>query len=95
MYTDNSIQLSSCCSVQAPHCTSIVIRLALVCVPQLRDFLHDSLYHPTEGYFTAQQPPVGVGRPLDLPALSDEDAYRMEVRRQYDDLAVWASHAYW
>ncbi|KAK9825352.1 hypothetical protein WJX81_001851 [Elliptochloris bilobata] len=54
----------------------------------LRDFLHDRLYHPTEGYFSAHQPPVGIGRPLDLPSLSGEDAYRMEVRRQYDDLAV-------
>ena len=61
---------------------------------QLRDFLHDSLYHPTEGYFSAQQPPVGVGKPLDLPSLSDEDAYRMEVRRQYDDLAVWPFRAH-
>lgn len=72
---------------------SNAIWLVLVCVPQLRDFLHDSLYHPTEGYFSAQQPPVGVGRALDLPSCSDEDAYRMEVRRQYDDLAVRASRA--
>ncbi len=55
---------------------------------QLRDFLHDSLYHPSEGYFNAREPPVGVGVPLDLPALAGEDAYRAEVRRQYDDLAA-------
>ncbi len=55
---------------------------------QLRDFLHDSLYHPSEGYFNAREPPVGVGKPLDLPSLAGEDAYRAVVRRQYDDLAA-------
>ena len=60
---------------------------------QLRDFLHDSLYHPTEGYFSAHKPPVGMGKPLNLPMLPSEDAYREEVRRQYDDLAVLPSHA--
>ena len=60
---------------------------------QLRDFLHDSLYHPTEGYFNAHKPPIGMGRPLNLPMLPSEDAYREEVRRQYNDLAVLPSHA--
>eukprot|EP00884_Botryococcus_braunii_P011350 jgi/Botrbrau1/20215/Bobra.31_1s0012.1 len=55
-----------------------------------REYLHDSLYHPTEGYFTRQgAPPVGsLPQPLDFSSLKGKDGYLEALHRLYKDLQV-------
>lgn len=67
---------------------------------QLRDYLHRSLYDPTEGYFTASKStiPVGsVGKPLQFNKLLGQADYLSAVKQHYNHLqvSVPADHSIW
>uniref|UniRef100_A0A1D2AF11 Protein arginine methyltransferase NDUFAF7 n=1 Tax=Auxenochlorella protothecoides TaxID=3075 RepID=A0A1D2AF11_AUXPR len=54
----------------------------------VRDFIHDSLYHPTEGYFS-KGPSVGTPpAPIDFASLGNELAYFNRVQALYTSLQV-------
>ena len=56
---------------------------------QVRDFLHDSLYHETEGYFARQEAPVGsLLRPLPFHHMHGQKDYNQALRQRYDELQV-------
>jgi hypothetical protein len=60
----------------------------------VRAFIDDSLYHPTHGYFTSQQPVGFLDRPIDFGALSGQRAYLAEVLARYRELRVaWLTPA--
>ena len=51
----------------------------------LRQFLHDSLYHKTDGYF-AKQPPVGsLARPFDWQAMRGQRGTAKRIHALYDE----------
>ncbi|CAL8470142.1 g9684 [Coccomyxa elongata] len=60
---------------------------------QLRNYLHRSLYDPTEGYFTASKStiPVGsIGKPLEFNKLLGQADYLSAVKEHYNHLqASW------
>lgn len=61
---------------------------------QLRDYLHRSLYDPTEGYFTASTStiPVGsIGKPLEFNKLLGQADYLSAVKQHYNHLQVSVS----
>jgi hypothetical protein len=63
--------------------------------PQLlRDFIHESLYHPTHGYFSRRAPPVGaLPEPIDFPSLGGHQAYLHKLQHCYQQLQVHTMHA--
>lgn len=49
----------------------------------LRDFIEDSLYNPSYGYFSKQAVIFSPGEPFDFPALANEEAFHTEVGKRY------------
>lgn len=51
---------------------------------QVRDFIHDSLYHPVSGYFSRHASPVGrVDPPIDFRALPGREGYQRKLHELY------------
>lgn len=60
---------------------------------QVRDFLHDSLYHETDGYFARQDAPVGrLLEPLHFNSMHGQRDFSEALRQRYDELQVMRSH---
>lgn len=58
---------------------------------QFREYVHDMLYHPTEGYFTKEGiSPVGrLPKPLDLSSMKNKGGYLRALHQLYTDLQVF------
>ncbi|GIL75540.1 hypothetical protein Vretimale_15115 [Volvox reticuliferus] len=53
----------------------------------IRDFIQNSLYHPTLGYFNAPTPPVGsVGGPINYWRIYCRDEFNILVSKKYQEL---------
>ncbi|GLI61912.1 hypothetical protein VaNZ11_004435 [Volvox africanus] len=53
----------------------------------VRDFIQNSLYHPTLGYFNAPTPPVGsVGGPINYWRIYCRDEFNILVSKKYQEL---------
>jgi hypothetical protein len=53
-------------------------------IAQVRDFIHDSLYHPVTGYFSRHASPVGrVDPPIDFGALPGREGYQRKLHELY------------
>ncbi|GFR52698.1 hypothetical protein Agub_g15325, partial [Astrephomene gubernaculifera] len=53
----------------------------------MRDFIQNSLYHPTLGYFNAPTPPVGsVGGPINYWKIYCRDEFNILVKKKYQEL---------
>ncbi|KAI9818961.1 MAG: hypothetical protein M1832_004129 [Thelocarpon impressellum] len=48
-----------------------------------RDFIEDSLYNPSYGYFSKQVVIFDAGQPFDFPSMRDEPAFQAELSRRY------------
>ncbi|EFJ50230.1 hypothetical protein VOLCADRAFT_89143 [Volvox carteri f. nagariensis] len=56
----------------------------------VRDFIQNSLYHPTLGYFSAPTPPVGsVGSPINYWRIYCRDEFNILVNKKYQELEDW------
>jgi hypothetical protein len=50
----------------------------------VRDFIHDSLYHPVTGYFSRHASPVGrVDPPIDFGTLPGREGYQRKLHELY------------
>lgn len=58
------------------------------CLVQVRDFIHDSLYHPKEGYFSGGPSVGSPSKPIDFNSLGNELAYFNHVQALYASLQV-------
>jgi hypothetical protein len=55
----------------------------------LRDFIHESLYHPGFGYFASRDVPVGrMPKPLDFRSLLGQGGYNYALAKAYSQLQV-------
>lgn len=60
---------------------------------QTRDWIDDSLYNPTHGYFNQTAGPVGLlPEPIQFSQLSGQQAYLQHLRQWYDTLKVMLLH---
>jgi hypothetical protein len=56
---------------------------------QVRDFIHESLYHPVTGYFSRHASPVGrVDPPIDFGALPGREGYQRKLHELYHQQKV-------
>lgn len=56
---------------------------------QVREFIHESLYSPSIGYFSRPQSPVGqVDPPIDFGALWGQEGYRFKLNQLYTEQKV-------
>eukprot|EP00898_Chlorokybus_atmophyticus_P009186 jgi/Chlat1/9269/Chrsp99S08532 len=60
----------------------------------VRGFIHDALYHPQKGFFTANSGVVGrLPQPIDFKSLSGEAEYRRTLASIYKQLRPWYASA--